>query len=96
MSHGYTADEIMISVLIEFRVEKDETTERQLNEIGVKLFKKPHRLIGFSGGTELWMGNCPLSALQNGQLAALPCVRLAWIGLEGSIKTILLDSKQDK
>lgn len=96
MSNGYAAKEIMISVLLEFHTQKDEVVEKQLKDIGVTLFKKSHQLVGFSGSTEFWMGNCPLSALQDGQLAALPSIGLAWIGLEGPIKTILLDSRQDK
>jgi len=94
MSHGYTAKEIMISVLLEFHTRKDESMERELNQIGARLLKKPHQLIGMGGGSEIWMGDCPLSVLQSGQLDSLPCIKLAWIGLEGSIKTILTDSKK--
>ena len=88
MSHGYTAKEIMISVLLEFHTRKDESMEREINQIGARLLKKPHQLIGMGGGSEIWMGDCPLSVLQSGQLASLSCIKLAWIGLEGNIKTI--------
>ncbi len=94
MSQGYTAKEIMISVLLEFHIGKNDVVERELNRIGVRLFKQPHRLIGMASGSEIWMGDCPLSVLQGGQLASLPCIKLAWIGLESSIKTILSCSKK--
>ena len=92
MSDCIIPADIMISILLEFYTKKDENIERELNQIGVRLLKKPHRLIGLAGGSEIWMGHCPLSVLQGGQLASVTSIKLAWIGLEGSIKLILRDS----
>lgn len=95
MSHGYTAKEIMISILIEFHTRKDESVERELNQLGVTLLKRPYQFVGMAGGSELWMGNCPLSVLQENKLSAITSIKFAWVALESSIKTILSGSKKD-